>query len=117
MVATLSLNCRRTLPMTSLDEREKAYEAEFAHREEHQFKAREKAVKALATWAAERLGKTGKSADAYVAEVVAADVANPRLEATLERVAGALSPAGTGRTEVDRMMDRLLAQAGATMRA
>lgn len=102
--------------MTSLGKRESAYEAEFAHREELKFKAREKAVKALATWAAERLGKTGNAAEAYAAEVVAADVTHSNLEATLERIAGALSPARIGRTEVDRMMDQLLVQAEATMR-
>jgi hypothetical protein len=103
--------------MTSLEERENAYEPEFAHREQLKFKAREKAVKALATWAAQRLGQTGMAADAYAAEVVAADVTHPKLEATLEHVTRALSPAGIGRTEVDRMMDRLLAEAEATMRA
>ena len=102
--------------MTSLGERENAYEAEFAHREELKFKAREKAVKALATWAAERLGKTANAAEAYAAEVVAADVTHSNLEATLERIAGALSPAGIGRAEVDTMMDRLLVQAEAAMR-
>jgi hypothetical protein len=65
--------------MTSLGERENAYEAEFAHREELKFKAREKAVKALAIWAAERLGKTGNAAEAYAAEVVAADVTHSTL--------------------------------------
>jgi hypothetical protein len=103
--------------MTSLQEHEKLYETEFAHQEELKFKAREKAVKALAAWAAERLGKTGDAAEAYAAEVVAADVTHRTLEETLERVAGALSPAGVGRAEVDRMMGRLLAQAEATMGA
>jgi hypothetical protein len=102
--------------MTSLGERENAYEAEFAHREELKFEAREKAVKALATWAAERLGKTRSAAEAYAAEVVAADVTHSKLEATLERIAVELSPAGVGRTEVNRMMDRLLVQTEATMR-
>jgi hypothetical protein len=73
-------------------------------------------VKALATWAAGRLGKTGNAAEAYAAEVVAANVAHSNLEAALERIAGALSPGGVGRTEVDTMMDRLLVQAEATMR-
>lgn len=99
--------------MTWLDERESTYETEFTHREELKFKAREKAVKALATWAAARLGKTGDAVDAFAAEVVAADVAEPR--ATLERIADALSPAGVNRTEVERMMAGLLAEAEATI--
>jgi hypothetical protein len=103
--------------MTSLQERENAYETEFAHQEELKFKAREKAVNALAAWAAERLGETGKAAEAYAAEVVAADVSHRTFGETLERIAQTLSPAGVGRAEVDRMMDRLLAQAEVTMGA
>lgn len=103
--------------MTSLEDRENAYEAEFVHRDELKFKARESAVKAQATWAAERLGKTGEAAAAFAAEVVAADVAHPDLAATLERVAAALSPAGIGRAETNRMMDRLLTQADTAMQA
>jgi hypothetical protein len=103
--------------MTSLQERENAYETEFAHQDELKFKAREKAAKALAAWAAERLGKAGNAAEAYAAEVVAADVTHRKLEETLGQVAEALSPAGIGRAEVDRMLDRLLAQAKAAMRA
>ncbi len=65
--------------MTSLEKRENAYESEFLHREDLKFRAREWAVKALATWAAKRLGKTG---------------------AALEHIATALVPAGVGRAEV-----------------
>ena len=101
--------------MTSFNQRETAYETEFAHREELKFRAREKAVRALATWAAERLRKTGEAADAYAAEVVAADVTHPELEATLDLVAAALVPAGSGKAEVGEMMNRLFAQADAAV--
>lgn len=103
--------------MTSLQYRENAYESEFAHQEELKFRAREKAVKALAAWAAERLGKAGDAAESFAAEVVAADVTHRKLEETLGQVAEALAPAGIGRAEVDRMLDRLLAQAEAAVRA
>jgi hypothetical protein len=76
------------------------YEAEFAHQEELKFTAREGAVKALATWAAERLGKAVEAADAYVAEVVSADVTHLGLQPTLERVASELGPVGIGKAEV-----------------
>jgi len=106
----------RNQTMTSLEKRENAYETEFVHREELKFRAREWAVKALATWTAKRLGKTGAAADAYAAEVVAADVAHPELEPTLEHIATALVPAGVGRAEVSEMMSRFLAQADAAVR-
>jgi hypothetical protein len=54
--------------MTSLERRENAYEAEFARREERRFRARERAVRALASWAAERLGKAGGEAETYAAK-------------------------------------------------
>jgi hypothetical protein len=60
--------------MTSFDERENAYEVEFAHREELRFKVREQAVKLLALWAAERLGKSGRAAEAYAKDIVAIDL-------------------------------------------
>jgi hypothetical protein len=101
--------------MTSLEQRENAYETEFAHREELKFRGREKAVRALATWAAERLGKTAEAADAYATEIVAADVSHSELEATLESVAAALVPAGIRKAEVVQMMNRFLAQADAAV--
>lgn len=99
--------------MTSFEQREAAYEAEFAHREELKFRARERAVKALAMWAAERLGKTGEEVEAYVAEVVAADVTSPTVEATIERIAAVLASASVDQVEVGRMMNRFLAEAEA----
>ena len=102
--------------MRSLEERASAYEAEFAHREELKFRARERAVKALAIWAAECLGKTGEAAETYARKVVASDIANPKLEATIERVAGAVVPAGIGRREVDRMINRLFAESDSAVR-
>ena len=103
--------------MTSLEQRENAYETEFAHQEELKFRAREKAVKALAIWTAEQLGKTGEAAEAYATETVAADVADLNLEATIERIAAVLSPKGIGRSEVHRMMDRFMAKADAAVRS
>jgi hypothetical protein len=63
--------------MTSFDEREKAYEAEFAHKEELKFKARERAITLLAVWAAQRLGKSAEAGERYAKGIVAMDVANP----------------------------------------
>jgi hypothetical protein len=63
--------------MTSFDQRENAYEVEFAHQQELRFKIRERAVKLLALRAAERLGKTGQAGEACAVEMVAVDVASP----------------------------------------
>jgi hypothetical protein len=96
--------------MTSFDERENAFEAEFAHREELKFRVRERAVRSLAVWAAQRLGKASQGAEAYAREIIGLDVANPRLDVTLERIAADLQPAGVTQQEVRRAMEQFLAQ-------
>lgn len=103
--------------MTSFDKREKSYEAEFAHREELKFKAREQAIGSLARWAAERLGKSGQAAETYAEDVVAMDVASSRPDVALQRVVTdlrALRAAGVSEQEVYRVMDGFLAQAEVT---
>ncbi|HMO09499.1 MAG TPA: DUF1476 domain-containing protein [Paracoccaceae bacterium] len=59
--------------MTTFDDREKAFEAKFAHDAEMQFKAEARANKLLGLWAADLMGMTGESAETYAKEVVMAD--------------------------------------------
>lgn len=59
--------------MTTFDDRETAFETKFAHDAELRFKVEARAVKLAAAWAAELLGKTGAEAEAYRAELIAAD--------------------------------------------
>lgn len=102
--------------MTTFNEREKAYEREFAHREEVKFRVRGHAVRSLALWAAQRLGKTSQAGEAYARDLVAVDVANPRLDIVLERIAADLHPAEITQQEVRRVMDQCLAQAEVSVR-
>jgi hypothetical protein len=102
--------------MTSFDERENAYEVEFAHREELRLKVREHAVKLLALWAAERLGRSGQTADAYAKDIVAMDVANSTPDLAIGRVAADLQTTGVSESEVYRTMDRFLSRADASLR-
>ena len=103
--------------MTSFDERENAFEMEFAHREELKFKVRERAVAWLARWAAPRLGKTGQAAETYAREIVARDVANPSPDATIDAVVAELGAVGVTEQEVRRAMERFLAQAETSVRS
>ena len=103
--------------MTTLDQRENAFEAEFAHQEELKFRAREQAVRKLAVWAGERLGKAGDALDAYARDMVAADIVNPAIEATIERVADVLAPKGIGKDEIRRMMEQFKAAADLAVRS
>jgi len=102
--------------MTSFDERENAYEVEFAHREELRFKVRERAVKLLALWAAERLGKSGQAGEAYANDIVAMDVANSTPDLAIGRVVTDLHASGVSESEVRRTMDQFSSQAEALLR-
>ncbi|MDC0737140.1 DUF1476 domain-containing protein [Cognatishimia sp. SS12] len=59
--------------MTTFDDREKAFEAKFAHDEEMRFKAEVRANKLLGEWAAAELGLSGQEAVDYVKTVINSD--------------------------------------------
>ena len=58
--------------MSSMDDRERAFETKFAHDAEMQFKAEARRNKLLGQWAAELLGKTGAAAEEYAKSIVVA---------------------------------------------
>src|SRR5256885_696925 len=58
--------------MTTFDKREEGFEKKFAHDEELRFKANARRNKLLGLWAAEKMGLSGPTADAYAKEVVVA---------------------------------------------
>ena len=60
--------------MTAFDDREKAFEAKFAHDEELMFKARARRNKLVGEWAASELGLEGEAAEDYAGTVVIADL-------------------------------------------
>lgn len=59
--------------MTQFNDREKAFEAKFAHDEEMRFRAQSRRNKLLGLWAAELMGLSGADAEAYAREVIKAD--------------------------------------------
>jgi hypothetical protein len=61
--------------MTSFNDRERSYEKKFVMDEELKFKAESRRNKALAQWAAGKLGLTGAAVDDYVKAVRKADLA------------------------------------------
>ena len=102
--------------MSSFDERENAFEAELAHRAEAKFRVRERAVASLAQWAALRLGKSAAAAKVLAREIIAADVASPTVEPTINRIVADLVPAGIPKQEIRQAMNRFLAEAEAAER-
>ena len=59
--------------MTQFDDREKAFEAKFAHDSDLRFKAGVRRNKLLGLWAAGLMGLSGADADAYAKTIVEAD--------------------------------------------
>jgi len=80
--------------MSQFDDRKKGQEAKFAFDAEKKFKAEARRNKLLGIWAAELLGHTGDAANAYAAEVVAADFEEAGDEDVFRKVSSDLSAKG-----------------------
>ncbi len=76
--------------MTTMNDREKAFENKFAHDAEMQFKAEARRNKLLGLWAAELMGKSGDAAAEYAKEVVKSDFEEPGDEDVYRKVSGDL---------------------------
>lgn len=100
--------------MTTFDDREKAYEAKYAHDEEMAFRANARRNKLLGLWAAELMGKTGDAAQAYAIEVVKSDFAEAGDDDVLRKVAADLGDKAT-REVIRAKMDALVPVAKAQL--
>jgi len=98
-------------PMTTFDKRKDDAETRYKHDQELDFKAGARRNKLLGLWAAEQMGITGESADAYAKEVVLADFERPGDEDVLEKVLKDLTDKGLDvsahrvRKEMDQLME------------
>lgn len=99
--------------MSMFNERQDAFEKQFAHNEELRFKATARRNKLLGLWIAERLGKTGPDAEAYAKTVVAADFEEPGDSDVIRKLRQDLEAAGktVNDAELGSKMQELLAQA------
>ena len=104
--------------MSSFDKREEGFEKKFAHDEELKFKAEARRAKLLGIWAAGTLG-SGADADAYAKSVVAADFDEPGDADVLRKVSKDFADKNVAiaDTEIRAMMDQLLSQAVAEIKA
>jgi hypothetical protein len=80
--------------MGIFDDREKAQENKYFHNEELRFKLIARRNKLFGAWVAEKLGKTGPAAEAYVQDVVRADFTEAGDADMLAKVASDLKAAG-----------------------
>lgn len=72
--------------MTSMDDREKAFENKFKHDEELKFKINAKAVRLFGHWAALQLGLADADAATYAETVVDEDFSHPGIKDILRKV-------------------------------
>ena len=102
--------------MSTFDKREHAFENKFVHDEALRFRAKGRRDKQLALWAAEKLGRT--DIDAYVAEVIAADVQNAGDEDVFAKIRKDFDTAGVAQSDhqIRRVMDELMSAAMAEIK-
>jgi hypothetical protein len=60
--------------MTTFDKREQGFESKFAYDQELRFKAEARRNRAVAEWAAAKLGLVGEALEAYVKDIRKADL-------------------------------------------
>ena len=90
--------------MTTFDERERSFEAKYAHDAEMLFRAEARRNRLLGEWAAGLLGKTGEEATAYALSVVTSDFDEPGDDDVLRRVASDLS----GKADEQQIRSKML---------
>jgi hypothetical protein len=105
--------------MTTFDEREKGYEAYFAHDQERRFKAEARRDRAVGKWAGELMGLTGQALDDYAATVVKADLREPGDEDVFQKLVADLAGKGVDvlPAQVRAKMDECMAAAVESLKA
>ena len=99
--------------MTSMSDRERGFEAKFAHDEEMQFRLHARRNKLFGLWAAGRMGLTAAESDSYAVSVVQADFEEAGDDDVLRKVAADLTAADKSLpdAELRGQLDSLLAEA------
>jgi hypothetical protein len=99
--------------MSTFDEREKGFEKKFAHDADLKFKAESRRNKAIAEWAAAKLGLSGPAVDDYIKAVRKADLAKGGDDDVLQKVKADFAEKGIKVADADirKAMDEALAKA------
>jgi len=97
--------------MSSFDDREKAFESKFAHDEALRFRILARRGKLIGLWAAEKLGKTGDTAEEYAKSVLLSDLEVPGDADIIAKLLADLKPLGVGENDIKAMLAEKLAQA------
>ena len=85
--------------MTQFDDRERAYEAKFAHDEEMNFRIIARRNRLLGEWAARKMGLSDEETASYAKDVVRADFESAGDDDVVRKVLGDLTAAGLSTNE------------------
>ena len=80
--------------MTQFDDRERAFEAKFAHDEEMQFRVLARRNRLLGQWAARQMGLTDVEAESYAKDVIRSDFEEAGEHDVIRKLLGDLTAAG-----------------------
>jgi hypothetical protein len=80
--------------MTTFEDRERAFEAKFAHDQEMQFKIVARRNRLLGLWAAKQMGLSDVEAETYASEVIRAEFEEAGDEEVVKKLLGDLTSAG-----------------------
>ena len=80
--------------MTTFDDRERAFESQYARDQEMQFKIIARRNRLLGQWAAKKMGLNEAEADAYAKDVIRADFEEAGDEDVIRKVLGDMVSAG-----------------------
>ena len=86
--------------MTTFDDRQKSFEAKFAHDADLKFKVAARRDKLVGLWAASKLGLTGDAAEAYAKSTVIADLEAAGDEDVVRKLVADLGAKGVVEAEV-----------------
>lgn len=99
--------------MSTFDDREDKFEKKFAHDAALKFKAEARRNKLIGLWAAKLLGKEGDAADAYVKEVIKADLEEAGDDDVFRKIRADFDAASVDQSDhqIRRHMDECLEEA------
>lgn len=99
--------------MTTFDKREQGFESKFAYDQELRFKAEARRNRAVAEWAAAKLGLVGEALEAYVKDVRKADLVEKGDEDVFRKVKADFAAKGLAidDAEIRSVMAELFAKA------
>ena len=86
--------------MTTFDDRQKSFEAKFAHDADLKFKVAARRDKLVGLWAASKLGLTGDAAEAYSKSTVISDLEEAGDEDVVRKLVADLGAKGVVEAEV-----------------